>query len=271
MPNRQYNPSYEGETESDNQVLYLLFAAFILIIAWFIPYGKFIFYPLTLFATWFHEVGHAIASVIVGGRFVNIQIFSDLGGLNYSLIPDNLSNLKRAFIAAGGPVMPAIMGGLLIISGKKEYAAKFAILLLAASMFLSIILSMPTISTGMSLVAILAIGLGYAALNLSQNMLRLIVHILGIEGAISIFADFSYLSHSSGMIGNQIFKSDTQQISDLLGSNPLFWAILLTTFSLAVMISALLYSVGFFKKKSVVNTKEVQNLSFSAYYLHSLV
>ena len=33
---------------------------------WQVPYGDTLLYPFTLLATWFHEMGHGLASMLLG-------------------------------------------------------------------------------------------------------------------------------------------------------------------------------------------------------------
>jgi hypothetical protein len=232
-----------------NQLFYLLVAATLLIISWFIPYGRLIFYPLTLLGTWFHEMGHALATVLVGGKMGGIQIFSNLSGVNYSYLPQGTGNAKIALVSAVGPIMPSIFGALLIMSGRNKHLAKFALIILSGMIVASSVAFMGMYSDGMALVGVLGIGIGYVALKLDEEFLRLIVHILGIEAILSILAAFDYLKTTSAVVGGRESLSDTQQLAELTGIHHLFWAFSLTTFSIVVMVVALLFSFGLILKR----------------------
>lgn len=237
------------KSEND-QIIFLSIAAILLTVAWIIPSAKIIFYPLTLIATWFHEIGHAAATYIIGGRVHGIEIFSNLSGVTYSLFPLNIGTLQQAFVVAAGPVMPSILGALLILSGRSGISSKVALWILAGGMFFSAVF-LGNASMGMILIGIFAWGLGYSAMKLNEEVLRLFTQILGIEGAISIFASFNYLSNSNiAVINGQEITSDTQYLASLVGGGHFFWALLLSLISIAIMVLSLLFSLNILGRKN---------------------
>ena len=50
-------------------------------------FGPLMLYPFKLFTTWVHECGHAVMTVIVGGRVSFIVIEPNTTGITRSLIP----------------------------------------------------------------------------------------------------------------------------------------------------------------------------------------
>jgi len=75
-------------------------------------------YPFRLFTTWVHEVGHAVATVAVGGRVSSIVIRPDASGLTHSLVPD--TRLARGVVASAGYLGAALVGCLLIAATRVE-------------------------------------------------------------------------------------------------------------------------------------------------------
>ncbi|HCA58845.1 MAG TPA: hypothetical protein DEP46_12780, partial [Blastocatellia bacterium] len=61
---------YKVAKEAEPQFTLLLIATLVTIgiwiASWFIPFVGYIFYPLQLFATFIHEGGHALATVLTG-------------------------------------------------------------------------------------------------------------------------------------------------------------------------------------------------------------
>ena len=51
------------------------------------PWAPVLLYPFRLFTTWVHECGHALMTVLVGGRVTSITIEPDASGLTRSLVP----------------------------------------------------------------------------------------------------------------------------------------------------------------------------------------
>lgn len=244
-------------SKNNNQIFFLSIAALVLIAAWFIPNGRFLFYPLTLISTWFHEIGHAVGTWIIGGKVDSIHIYSNLSGVTNSMIPLGTGNIKQAIIAAGGPVMPSIIGSILLLSGRNQISAKLALLLLSGSMFISVVL-LGNLSIGMLMIGLIAWGIGYSALKLNEDFLRILTQILGIEGGISIFSTFSYLSSDvSALINGQTFTSDTQFLASLVGSSHFFWAITLTAIPIVLMVFALLFSLGYFGRSKSSREEEL--------------
>ena len=46
-------------------------------ISWFVPFGTTLLYPLTLFTTWVHEMGHGLTGLLMGGPFKELVIRGD--------------------------------------------------------------------------------------------------------------------------------------------------------------------------------------------------
>lgn len=229
----------------------MLAAVFIMIAAWFMPYGRLIFYPLSLLGIWFHEMGHALATILVGGKFGGIQIFTNLSGINYSYLPVNSGAAKLAFVSAIGPIMPSIFGSLLIISGRSKLLARYSLILLSVIMIIVAITSTVIYSDGMIIIGLLGIGIGYSTMKLDHEFLRLIVNVLGIEAVISIFSSFNYLTQSTASVGGKENLSDTQLLAQLTGINHLFWAFFITIFSSLIMILAIMFSLGLIFNKNL--------------------
>lgn len=76
-------------TSKSHKINYLAFFGFIATavvyaLIWHTYYGYYILYPFTILGTWFHEMGHGIMSILVGGRFNYLEIFPNGSGLAHS-------------------------------------------------------------------------------------------------------------------------------------------------------------------------------------------
>lgn len=76
-----------------------------------VPFGYYIAYPLVLISTFVHEMGHAIAGILVGARFDEFVMYSDASGS--ARISGGTGRLASTFIAAGGLVGPSVAAALL--------------------------------------------------------------------------------------------------------------------------------------------------------------
>ena len=59
----------------------LLWSVGLTLALYLIPFGQLLAYPLMLLSTLFHELGHGIAAVAVGGSFESLAIFADGSGV----------------------------------------------------------------------------------------------------------------------------------------------------------------------------------------------
>jgi hypothetical protein len=82
------------------------------------PWSTTLLYPFRLFTTWIHEVGHALATVAVGGSVTSITIRPDGSGLTLSLIPT--SRAAHGVVASAGYLGSALVGCLLIAATRVE-------------------------------------------------------------------------------------------------------------------------------------------------------
>jgi hypothetical protein len=76
------------------------------------PWADTALYPFRLFTTWVHECGHALATVLVGGRVTAVTIAPDASGVTWSLIPDG--RIGRGIVASAGYLGAALVGCLLL-------------------------------------------------------------------------------------------------------------------------------------------------------------
>src|SRR5690349_17734422 len=55
------------------------------VISWYIPLFAYLTYPLRIFATFIHEGGHAVASVLTGASVSSLSVSADGSGEVYSM------------------------------------------------------------------------------------------------------------------------------------------------------------------------------------------
>ena len=76
------------------------------------PIGRYILYPFSFLATWVHEMGHVLATIIVGGTVREVQLQANLSGKAKSKRPDTI---VAGFISPTfGLLGPAVIGSLII-------------------------------------------------------------------------------------------------------------------------------------------------------------
>ncbi|HOK15442.1 MAG TPA: M50 family metallopeptidase, partial [Candidatus Kapabacteria bacterium] len=85
-----------------------------IIIVWNIPDGFYYLYPLTILATYFHEMGHGLAALLLGGNFHYLLVHPDGSGVAVHSGVQFLGPIGQAIVAIGGPLGPTFAGMLFI-------------------------------------------------------------------------------------------------------------------------------------------------------------
>ena len=104
------------------------------------PWAQFLLYPFRLFTTWVHECGHALMTVLVGGRVMAITIEPNASGLTQGLVP--VGRVPRGLVASSGYLGAAVVGCLLMSATRVKQWAPAILLGLGAFMFLTLVLWM---------------------------------------------------------------------------------------------------------------------------------
>jgi len=92
-------------------------------------WGRALLYPIRIFVTFLHELGHALGTVFTGGSVEDLQINEDGSGFTRSI------NGSYAVILMGGYIGSAIMGNLLFYIGARgQKLSQFMLLVVAAFM-----------------------------------------------------------------------------------------------------------------------------------------
>jgi hypothetical protein len=90
----------------------LLIACVILVVCMNISTGRYVLYPFMIFSTWVHEMCHAFAALLVGGKVNKLEIFRDGSGLAHCAVS---GSWRRGFLASGGYPGTATTGCILLL------------------------------------------------------------------------------------------------------------------------------------------------------------
>ena len=231
-----------SSTLPQHSLHWLIFAGLATVILWQIPGADLILYPFAILATWFQEMGHGLAALLMGGDFQTLALNADGSGVaTYTYIPGMFAAFGQAFIAASGPLGPALAGALFIMSGKKSRTAGVALGILAGILFLSAAL---WVRTSFGIIAVTALGVMILALAIkgSAPLRAFSIQFLGIQACISTYKQVDYLFMGEAEIGGTIMVSDTMQIANQLLLPHWFWGGLIIALSLSMLIFALWFS-----------------------------
>lgn len=196
--------------------------AILCILLWQTWWGSLLLYPFTILATWFHEMGHGLAAILVGGSFEQLAIYRDGSGVAQSLLPADSSVFANALIGAAGPLGPPVAGALLIVASRSRRTARLALAVLAAVLVISTLVWVRSL-VGWFVLPLIALALVAIVLRGSEELQDVTVLLLGVQACISTYQDLDYLFSAGGMVGGQLQRSDTAAIADSLLLPYWFW------------------------------------------------
>lgn len=225
-------------SSSRSGLSWLIAAAILTVIIWQFPWGDQILYPFTILATWFHEMGHGLTAMLLGGTFRQLELYPNGSGIAVYQGRILLGNLGEALVAAGGPMGPPLAGSLLILGSRQFRTAHYGLLGLGVILLFSTLI---WIRSWFGLLAIPLIGLGILGLALkAPDWLQIFaVQFLGVQACISTYHQIDYLFSPGAVIAGRRMLSDSSQIAQNLWLPYWFWGGLMTGLSLILLVQSL--------------------------------
>ena len=215
----------------------LILTVLTVVAIWQVPYGKQILYPLTLFATFAHEMGHGLTAMLLGAQFDQLRLYADGSGL--ALWYGDPGRMARALIAAGGLVGPSFAGvGLLVLARTPAWAR--AVLACLAAVIVIIVALWVRNPFGITFLLVLAGFLGLAARVLPDYGAAFLVSFVAVTLCLSWFADLDYMFSAYAEVGGQRHPSDSAVIAQALWLPYWFWGGIVALSSFAVLALGLL-------------------------------
>lgn len=207
----------------------LIILSLFTIAVWFIPNGIYFLYPFVIFGTWVHELSHGLASLIMGARFIKLELFTNGSGVAYfdyhSLY---LGRIGAALIAAAGPMGPAIAGATAIRCSKSAKASKSFLRIFSIVMLISLVLWVrPIVSITYAIILLIAVITFFISRSKRVNVLTAYIQLIGLQCLVSMLLSINYLFTNSAVLAGNPQRSDTQVIADNLFLPHWFWAVLI--------------------------------------------
>ena len=216
----------------------LIVAALVTIVVWRFPLGNYILYPFTFLATWFHEMGHGLTALVMGGKFSTLVLFSNGSGMAIYGGHVAFGDVGRAMVAAGGPLGPSLAGALFILAGRRHITSSYCLILLSVTLFVSALIWVRSIF-GLTAVGVLGAAVILIALKAPPRFQGFAIQFLGVQACISVYRQFGYLFTKSVIIGGKQMLSDTGQISHYLFFPHWLWGMILATLSVLILVVSL--------------------------------
>lgn len=198
----------------------LIGSAIITMALYFIPFGRWLAYPLMLLSTLVHEVGHGIAGELVGGEFKKFVMFSN--GSGAASIGGVAHGWRDAIVSAGGLIGPALMAGLcfIFVRGPKRSRAMLGMLALAFVAAEILVVRNPF---GWFFVGLVAALLAFVALRRPAEDSQLVLAFVAVQLAVSVFSRGDYLFTEVANTSLGKMPSDVAQMSSALGGPYWMW------------------------------------------------
>jgi hypothetical protein len=216
-------------------------AAVLFIFSHYVPFGDVALYPLTLFTTWVHEMGHGLTALLVGGSFDSLDIYRNAGGLARAYAPWGWPD---ALVAAGGLLAPPLVGAaiLAIVHGPRR--SRILLGFLALALVASMILFVRT-PVGIAAMTVVALVLGAAAWALDGDHRVILSQVLGVVLALdTVTRMVGYAFMKEVTLEGKTTPSDVGIIALNLGGSHIWYGLAITTIALGLLALGLWWAWG---------------------------
>ncbi|MBX3272933.1 MAG: M50 family metallopeptidase [Sandaracinaceae bacterium] len=230
MRDAEPEPDDEGPWLSP-RVAFVLVVVAALLVRMFVPFGRELLYPLTLFATWVHEMGHGLSGLAVGGTFESLEVYWNASGLARGAVAGGGPTALRAI---GGLLAPPLVGAAILAFARGPRRASLVLWVLATAMAISVPIWVRSL-TGFVVVPLLALAFGALAYKGSDAWRHLGAQLLGVTLGLDTISRIDYLFTGEVHVGGQDLPSDVAHVAAALGGHYLLWGALLALASLALV------------------------------------
>ncbi|MEM7092929.1 MAG: M50 family metallopeptidase [Actinomycetota bacterium] len=198
-----------------------------------VPNGRLVLYPFGLLATWAHELGHGLGAIVTGNRFVDLEIYRDLGGVARVAGADGIG---QVIVSTAGLIGPALLGAVVMIAGSRARTAPYVLAVLAGIIGISIVFWVRNL---FGVVAMLAIGaVLFLIARFGSPVVRIVAaQLVAVQLALSAWSTRDYL-FIKGFERNGFQASDTQKIAEELFLPYWFWGALIGGLSIVILVWA---------------------------------
>lgn len=226
-------PQAPPEVQAKQSRRMLIASLSITALLYVVPGGDIIGYPLLLLSTFVHEFAHGLGAILVGGRFIDLNVFADGSGV--ALTATSGGALQRAVVAAAGLVGPAIAAAVGFTLGRRARVARVSLLIGSLLLVVSGVLWVRSLVGLLVLVGLIAISLAVGLWIKQDHWSQMWLVFLSVQLGLSVFSRGEYLFASNATTGAGFGPSDSAAIADALLLPYWFWGALCGLFSVAVL------------------------------------
>jgi len=211
-------------------------AALVFVIEAWVPMGHQILYPLTLFTTWVHEMGHGLTALVMGGHFHELVIRGDASGY---AVASASRGWPEALVFAGGLLAPPILGSFILGFVHGPRRARILLAALAAGLVISVAIYVRS-TVGVIAMPVVAALLGWAAwrgFRKKPHRRVVMAQVLGVMLALdTVFRMVGYALSSEARKGE---ASDVQLMANELGGPYWLWGLGIIAIALSLLAFSL--------------------------------
>jgi len=219
-------------------------AVLVFVMSAFVPFGHTILYPLSLFTTWVHEMGHGLTALAVGGSFRELSIFGDGSGLASCAAP---LGVPQAMVSLGGLLAPPIVGTAILALVHGPRRARLLLGLLALALVVSMVLYVRSIA-GLIAMPLVALALGWSASRGfadKPERRTILAQVLGVMLAIDTLTRMvTYVFTKEVEVDGVTRASDIANVADNLGGHYILWGIAVTVAATAMLALGVWWAWG---------------------------
>lgn len=249
----RYRVAREAEPAFTLLIVATLISVALWVISWYIPLFAYLTYPLRIFATFIHEGGHALATVLTGNSVQSLSVSPDGSGEVYSLGSGWISSL---LISSAGYLGTTAFGAGLLAWMRFGRSSRIALLVSAgfvAVMTIVFGLIAPffnffststvggfffTIFSG----GVLAVGLTAIAKYASDKWVNFAVAFLAVQCLLNAVFDLTNVFFISSMTS---MHSDAANMAAATGIPGIVWVLVWMVVSIAMIsIGLRVYAVN---------------------------
>ena len=241
----------------------LLLAILLMVVCMNTRYLRYLLYPFMIFSTWVHEMSHGLAAILSGGGVKELFVYPDGSGLAYTWSTGE--NWKRVFIASGGYVGTAFLGGILLLFRRTHRGPTIGLICMACCILLSVAMY---VRNGFAIGVL--IGMAIVLLLCTWKLkARLVAYLYSFLAATCSFNAFTSIKQlfapGQGYVNGDPVYSDAHTVAEYAGGTYVMWAAIWMGFAVVMSTIGLVFA---FDGRTYKKGQQAQS-SGSDYYMHN--
>jgi hypothetical protein len=198
-----------------------------------VPFGRLLLYPLMLFGTFVHEMGHGITAILVGGDFTRFRMWANGSGMASTRGVGE--GLASALVSAGGLIGPTLLGAVLFFVARRAKRSRYALGALAIALVLADVIWVRN-AFGVVYVALVAAALAWVVWRFTAEGAQVALVFVAMQLCLSVFSDIDYMFSRVAKTSGGTIPSDTAAMAAELGGFFWMWGALTAAFAIGAAL-----------------------------------